>query len=151
MSKQEWGNATWYMFHTLAEKLKPEFSSEAGELFRQIRMLCANLPCPDCTQHATDSLKNANVRAINSKENITEFIWQFHNKVNARTGKTQFSREECHRKYSLAITRIIFTNFISVFRMNARNDKAMMHSYRRQNSTKVFEKYIYTNSYKYYG
>ena len=151
MSKQEWGNATWYMFHTLAEKLKPEFSSEAGELFRQIRMLCANLPCPDCTQHATDSLKNANVRAINSKENITEFIWQFHNKVNARTGKTQFSREECHRKYSLAITKIIFTNFISVFRMNARNDKAMMHSYRRQNSTKVFEKYIYANSYKYYG
>ena len=151
MSKQEWGNATWYLFHTLAEKLKPEFSSESGELFRQMKLLCGNLPCPDCAKHAIDTLSSANARAINSKEDITEFIWQFHNKVNARTGRPQFSREESHRKYSRAITRIIFTNFISVFKMNARNDKAMMHSYRRQSCTKAFEKYIYANSYKYYG
>tara|TARA_R110002072_G_scaffold178994_2_gene334939 strand:- start:207 stop:662 length:456 start_codon:yes stop_codon:yes gene_type:complete len=151
MSKQQWGNATWYLFHTLAEKLKPEFSSEASELFRQIKLLCGNLPCPDCTNHATETLNSANVRAINNRENIIEFIWQFHNKVNARTGKPQFTREECKRKYSCAITRIIFTNFISVFKMNARNDKAMMHSYRRQKSTQVFEKYMYANAYKYYG
>ena len=28
MKKKVWGNATWYIFHTLAEKLKPEFKSE---------------------------------------------------------------------------------------------------------------------------
>ena len=28
MQKKVWGNATWYIFHTLAEKLKPEFKSE---------------------------------------------------------------------------------------------------------------------------
>ena len=39
MSKQQWGNATWYLFHTLAEKLKPEFTSESGELFRQIKLI----------------------------------------------------------------------------------------------------------------
>jgi len=151
MSKQEWGNATWYLFHTLAEKLKPEFSGESGELFRQIKLLCTNLPCPDCSQHATSSLNDVNTNSINSRENLIEFIWQFHNRVNGRIGKAQFSREECRRKYTCAITRIIFTNFISVFKMNARNEKAMMHSYRRQMSTQGFEKYMYANTHKYYG
>ena len=151
MSKQEWGNATWYLFHTLAEKLKPEFSGEAGELFRQIKLLCTNLPCPDCSQHATSSLNNVNTNTINSRENLIAIIWQFHNKVNGRTGKAQFSRDECRRKYTCAITRIIFTNFISVFKMNAKNEKAMMHSYRRQMSTQGFEKYMYANTHKYYG
>jgi|TARA_R110002072_G_scaffold13651_6_gene57455 hypothetical protein len=151
MSKREWGNATWYLFHTLAEKLKPEFSGEASELFRQIKLLCGNLPCPECSQHATSSLNAVNMNSINSRENLIEFIWQFHNRVNGRTGKSQYTREECRRKYSCAITRIILSNFISVFKMNARNDKAMMHSYRRHLSTRVFEKYIYANTHKYYG
>ena len=151
MSKQEWGNATWYLFHTLAEKLKPEFSGEAGELFRQIKLLCGNLPCPDCSQHATSTLNAANAGSINSRENLIEFVWQFHNKVNARTGKLQYSRIDCRRKYGCAITPVILSNFISVFKMNARNEKAMMHSYRRQLSTKEFEKYIYANTHKYYG
>ena len=151
MSKQEWGNATWYLFHTLAEKLKPEFSGESGELFRQIKLLCTNLPCPDCSQHATSCLNDVNTNSINSRENLIEFIWQFHNRVNGRIGKAQFSREECRRKYTYSITRIIFTNFISVFKMNARNEKAMMHSYRRQMSTQGFEKYMYANTHKYYG
>ena len=151
MSKREWGNATWYLFHTLAEKLKPEFSGEASELFRQIKLLCGNLPCPECSQHATSSLNAVNMNSINSRENLIEFIWQFHNRVNSRTGKSQYTREECKCKYSRAITRIILGNFLSVFKMNARNDKAMMHSYRRHLSTRVFEKYIYANTHKYYG
>ena len=151
MSKKEWGNATWFMFHTLAEKLKPEYSSEASELFRQIKLLCSNLPCPYCSEHAMQSLNSANTKNINNRENLIEFLWQFHNRVNNHTGKSSFDREKCDQKYKLAITKIIVSNFVNVFSMNARNDKAMMHSYRRKLSTREFEKYIYSNSHKYYG
>ena len=55
MSKKQWGNATWYLFHTLAEKLKPEYDnpSEIRALYAQIKNICQNLPCEDCKNHAT--------------------------------------------------------------------------------------------------
>ena len=36
MNKQAWGNATWYLFHTLAYKLKPEYENEYNDNITQI-------------------------------------------------------------------------------------------------------------------
>ena len=62
MSKKEWGNATWYLFHTLAEKIdETYFHENKSKFFHIISIICKNLPCPECAEDATIILKNANL------------------------------------------------------------------------------------------
>ena len=85
MKKQVWGNAIWYLFHTIAYKLKPEFSSEVPIIFNHIKSICNNLPCPTCQSHATMVLSHVNVPLIiSSNENLINFLHEFHNIVNKR-------------------------------------------------------------------
>ena len=58
-TKKEWGNATWYLFHTLSFKMKDEHFGELKNDFLNIcTKICANLPCPDCSEHANAIMKN---------------------------------------------------------------------------------------------
>ena len=43
MSKKQWGNACWYLFHTLAEKIKPEYVEDIIILKNLIINVCYNL------------------------------------------------------------------------------------------------------------
>ena len=44
-----WGPCTWYLFHTLAEKVKEEsFPLIKESLISLIIRICSNLPCPEC-------------------------------------------------------------------------------------------------------
>ena len=48
-----WGPAIWTLFHTLAEKIKPEkFEKIKYGLFNQIQLIAFNLPCPICSAGA---------------------------------------------------------------------------------------------------
>ena len=58
MKKKEWGNAVWLLFHTLAEKIKPEYKGELIILVSHISSICNNLPCPDCQQAFNHHLNN---------------------------------------------------------------------------------------------
>ena len=49
----KWGEPTWFMFHTLAEKIKPEYFQEIRmDLLNIIYTICTNLPCPDCARQS---------------------------------------------------------------------------------------------------
>jgi len=149
MTKQEWGNATWYLFHTLAEKIKPEFSNETPVLLDQIVQICKNLPCPDCQNHATKTLMSVNIKAITSRESLITFIWQFHNKVNARLKKRQISEEDRDKLYKKAITYNIIVNFFNVMSKRMGSERAMLYSYHRSKCIKIFTEYINKNYYKF--
>lgn len=150
MKKKEWGNAVWYLFHTLAEKLKPEYSSEASELLNHITNICNNLPCPDCQAHAMDFIRRTNKAVVGtSKENLTNFLWRFHNSVNQRTGAPQLSREKVDAMYKLAKTQQIIQNFITILNMSGNNSKNMLNTFHRQLYMKQFVTYINANMYKY--
>ena len=121
MSKKQWGTATWYLFHTLAEKLKPEYDNptEIRALYSHIKKICQNLPCPDCTQHAIKVLSTVNENSVTSSKAVfIHFLWQFHNKVNKNTGGAILTFEDSQKLYSRAITSLIIQNFINV--MNIR-------------------------------
>ena len=150
MEKKDWGRAVWYLFHTLAHKLKPEYSRETGVLFEHINSICSNLPCPDCQEHATKTLATANRRfIISSKETLINFLYTFHNLVNKRTKKPEFSLEALNEMYSRANTQKVIAHFINIMSKNANNDRLMMNSFHRQNYMKAFVKYIAENRYKY--
>jgi len=149
MKKQVWGNATWYIFHTLAEKLKPEFKSELPILFSYISGICNNLPCPDCQKHASLAMQRANVPQITaSQENLITYLWVFHNSVNRRTGSKEFTMEELSM-YKRANTMNIVKNFINVMNENLRSDKAMLNTFYRKQFIATFIQYINANTHKY--
>ena len=149
MKKKDWGNATWYLFHTLAEKLKPEFKSELPMLFSYIEAICNNLPCPTCQAHAKIVMSRANRPAITaSQDNLKAYLWSFHNSVNKRIGLPEFTQDSLSM-YKRANTGNIIQNFINIMNENMRNEKALLNSFHRQLFVKNFIQYITANRNKY--
>ena len=149
MQKKVWGNAVWLLFHTLAEKIKPEHKGELSVLVIHITNICNNLPCPDCQQHASKvmaQVNKANIAA--SKEALIEFLWNFHNSVNQRT-KTTYYKKESLEIYSRANTHNVVKNFIGIMSAVANNEKTMLHGFHRGLYMKQFIDYVKNNLYKY--
>ena len=144
-SKKQWGNACWYLFHTLAYKLKEEHTNEIQNILNHIIAICSNLPCPDCSEHAIQTLNRLNRNAINSKESLVNAIFQFHNIVNRHTGKSQFSRKEHDELYARASFYPIYNNFWTVMLINAKGERAMIYNLARKNALLNFDKYIKQN------
>ena len=144
-SKKQWGNACWYLFHTLAYKLKEAHAKEIPTILNHIITICSNLPCPDCSKHATETLRRLNTQIIKNKESLINAMFQFHNIVNRHTGKKQFSKKEHDELYARASFFPIYNNFWSVMLVNARGERAMMYNLARKNALLNFDKYIKQN------
>jgi len=111
----KWGEPTWYFFHTIAEKIKPElFDQYKTELFDIVRTVCRTLPCPDCARHASEYMDKTNFHHIRTKTDLQTMLWTFHNEVNQRKGFPLFPYESLGEKYSKAITRNIIQEFIRI-------------------------------------
>jgi len=111
--KMKWGEPTWFLFHTLAYKVKDEYFQKIRlEFMDIIYSICANLPCPMCAGHAVDYLKSNNYYMIRSKQDLINMLFKFHNEVNKKKGFSIFPYEELEAKYSSAVTKNIIFNFI---------------------------------------
>jgi len=118
----KWGEPTWFLFHTLSEKIKEEsFASLKPELIQLIYSICTNLPCPDCSNHAKTYLDKINFNMIQNKEQLINMFFVFHNSVNNRKGYPLFKYDELHEKYSKAITVNIIQNFLHAFTQKNKN------------------------------
>jgi len=125
----KWGEPTWFLLHTIAEKVKDaSFSSIRGELLQLIYTICTNLPCPDCATHATAYLNGINFNAIQTKEQLKNMLFTFHNVVNARKGYPQFYQGDLDEKYSKAITMNIILNFMNYFENKTSNSHMMANN-----------------------
>ena len=52
-----WGPPTWTMLHILAEKVnETDYPRLSAQLFGMVKRICAVLPCPECSEHATTFL-----------------------------------------------------------------------------------------------
>ena len=113
--KMKWGQPVWFFFHTIAEKVKPEsFAIIRMELLQLVTSICKNLPCPTCSQHAVTYLANTNINTIQTKDQLIDFFYTFHNDVNKRKGFAQFPRELLQEKYSKANTLNIINHFFQI-------------------------------------
>jgi len=114
--KMKWGEPTWFLFHTLAEKIKDEyFQSIRLDLLNTIVTICQNLPCPDCANHATEYIKKINFSSIKTKQDLKLFLFQFHNVINKKKNFSLFSVDQLDTKYSSANTVNIIQNFMYHF------------------------------------
>jgi hypothetical protein len=112
----KWGEPTWFLFHTLAEKIKPEYFTEIRkELLNIIYTICSNLPCPNCAKHAVEYLNAINFNTIATKEALKMMLYKFHNEVNRRKNIAEFPINQLVPKYSAANTVNIIHNFMPYF------------------------------------
>ena len=129
--KMEWGEPTWFLFHTLAEKVKEEyFQSIRYELLNTIVIICKNLPCPDCANHATEYMKKVDFNSIRSKQDLKLMLFQFHNVVNQKKQFPLFSVIDLDSKYSNAN----LVNIIQLF---------MFHFQDKQRSVRMIANDLY--------
>ena len=120
----KWGEPTWFLFHTLAEKIKLEhFAEIQKELLNLIYTICSNLPCPNCAKHATQYLNSVNFNTITSKDALRNMLHRFHNEVNRRKGFPEFPYDQLITKYSAANTINIIHNFMPHFEDRQRSMK----------------------------
>lgn len=108
MSKSVWGHITWLLFHTMAEKVRDEYYEEARGMMRQALVdLCASLPCPECSQHATYYMSRVNFDRIRTREQLKLMLFAFHNKVNRDLGKPPASINQLDRYYDADIDKVV--------------------------------------------
>lgn len=130
--KMRWGAPTWYLFHTIAEKVREDsFPSIRSELLNIILTICTNLPCPECAGHASKYIKGINFDTIVTKQDLKDMLFLFHNSVNARKNFPLFTQTELNSKYASANTVAIIQNFFQVYdKSNASSKLSVNFLYR---------------------
>lgn len=137
-NKIKWGEATWFLLHTLSYKIKSEaFLQIKEDILQIIYTICTNLPCPTCSNHAKEYLDTNKLFLINSKDGLQKFLYTFHNVVNKRKGYAFFDYAEFEDKYSKAITNSIIQNFMFYFRDKSRVTKLMASDFNRTHIVKM--------------
>lgn len=129
MSSQEWGNITWKFFHTLADKIdESQFYIVKDRVIDIIVSTCGNLPCPDCSEHATKILKKSYIRNIRTKEHLIEFIRQLHNIINIKLSKKTYSSEEIKDMYINVNIYATVKELIHIYSKKTSAPKMMSHN-----------------------
>lgn len=143
---KEWGPCTWYLFHTLAEKIKEDqFIILRLPLINIITSICGNLPCPDCANHARQKMSSLNITNIKTKEDLKLMLLIFHNEVNMRNGKPLFNESDLNNKYSVANTNNIVQHFIQIWSKRTPNPKLLTVSFHKNQTLQNFINWWNTN------
>lgn len=139
---QTWGNNIWYLFHTIAHKIKEqEFNNVKEDLIYILKTICSNLPCPECSSDATNLLNKVNFNNINSKQDFKLLIFNFHNHINKKLNKPEFDINNLDNKYKHANIHNLISNFNIIFNSNSNVPQLMSTSFhRQQNLPKINEK-----------
>jgi hypothetical protein len=150
VAKSVWGPAVWYLFHTLAFKIKNEkFNEMKNSLLDFFVLISANLPCPECAEHAQQETKNLDKSKITNKKELCTYFLNFHNKVNVRTKKKEFTMQEYIAKYNKAVTRNVISNFFITMSKSDHNVKLMINSFYKSNAVSSLKKWIIQNASKF--
>ena len=93
-----WGPALWIILHVAGERLGSQTLSllaaqEAQEIDYFVHLLPRALPCPACQAHMLEYIRGhpfnwTALRGAALKNTVREWLWNFHEAVNARRGIT---------------------------------------------------------------
>jgi|TARA_B110000285_G_C14911038_1_gene507964 hypothetical protein len=130
-SKKEWGQSAWKFMHILACKVKPtEFNNQKEAIINIIKGICTNVPCSDCRQHAERQMRQLHVSSIRNQEDLILMLHDFHNKVNIRTQKPVFKKEELEI-YKKMSTKEVVINFMNTWYAGSSTPRLMMDTFAR--------------------
>jgi hypothetical protein len=123
--KMRWGRPIWTFFHVTAEKIKPEFFGIViREYFNYIVLICNILPCPICSQHASEYMRSININNIKTKDDLINLFFNFHNVVNVRKGYPVLAKNSIPA-YNQLNTVSVIQQFMVAFEDKSRSMKLM--------------------------
>ena len=149
MSKREWGNAVWFLLHTLSHKLLPAHSDHAPRVLPLMIRIATHLPCDECSRHARHMLLQMQTRPIRGRADLVEFWRTAHNTVNRRLGKPEFSLRECIEQYGQANTGGVVQHFRSVMGRVRTGERGLGEGWRRDRVSGALTNYLKDNAYMY--
>ncbi len=125
LPKMKWGKHIWTFFHTMSQKIKPEyFHLIKNDFIGFIVKICNTLPCPVCSQHASEYMRSINFHNIRSKEDFIQLFYVFHNTVNVRKNYEIFRQDQLSM-YQYATTDAEIKNFFVAYEDKTRAFKLM--------------------------
>jgi hypothetical protein len=131
--KMKWGEPTWILLHSMAEKIKEEsFPLLRKELLDIIYTICTNLPCPMCSEHAKAHLDSIYFKTIDTKERLKNMLYSFHNSVNKRKNMRIFPYEELTEKYENVKMIPAIQQFLHFFKERSNNIRLMIMEQQRR-------------------
>ncbi len=146
MSKSVWGPATWSLLHCMVLKINDDINqSQLNDLKGIITNIAANLPCPNCTQHAISYLNTNKFSLINNIYTLRVFMHTFHNKVNERLKKPLMSYEEHLVVYSKMNFKLVIQNMMMIYKNMNTSVSMMLYSYYRGRLIQDLDEYFYKN------
>ena len=144
MSPSQWGPPTWMFIHTFAAKIKEEeFSIIGPQIISQIIQICLFLPCPECSVHAKQFWSNVNTKNINTKQDLINLLFVFHNAVNKRRSVKPFRYVDL-QYYSRTELIGSFNNFARNFN-TAGNMKLLTVSFHRNRLLQSLRGWLMSN------
>lgn len=125
LPKMKWGKHIWTFFHTMSQKIKPEyFHLVKNDFISIVVKICNTLPCPVCSQHAGEHMRSINFHNIRCKEDFIQLFYVFHNTVNSRKNYEIFKQDQLSM-YEYANTVAVIKNFFVAYEDKTRAFKLM--------------------------
>jgi len=145
VSPNIWGPPIWIFFHTLTVKLKEDHYNKVGKiLFNYIKRICTLLPCQECSLHSRMFFTKIKDPTVNSKLNLINAIYLFHNAVNERKHKQLYKYEDVVPNYSSVNLINAYNNFAKVYNTKG-NLNQINESFHRQRLLLEFKKWLMLN------
>lgn len=140
-----WGPTTWTLFHTMAEKInETDYVRLSAALFALIKRICAFLPCPECSQHATLFLARIRTEDISTKREFQNMLYLFHNAVNVRKRKAMYNYINLS-KYKDVPLSTAFNNFVRVYNTKG-NMRLLAESFQRSFIVRDLKYFLVNNA-----
>ena len=145
LPKMKWGRPIWTFFHVMAQKVKPEyFNLVIQDFLKYILLVCATLPCPICSTHASEYMRSINMNNIRTKDDLINLFFNFHNVVNQRKGYAVLQKDQIP-KYETANTIAAIKSFVHAFEDKSRSIKLMADDIARARISSQFKFWINGN------
>jgi hypothetical protein len=131
MSPNQWGPPIWTFFHTLAARIRDDSYQQVGpQIFILISKICRYLPCPECSEHATQFLANIRPQGYSTKTDLQRMLYVLHNVVNKRKNKPM-PGEEILESYKNINVIDAYNKFIAAYNTRG-NMKLLADTFQRQ-------------------
>ncbi len=142
---EQWGPATWTLFHCFAAKIRDEsFPIVGKQLLFFIVQISSCLPCPECTGHAKQFFADkVRASAICSKLHLVNMLYAFHNIVNRRKLKKIFDYSLLTSYQSMHLISV-YNNFVRYFHTKG-NMLALSESFHRSQLLSKFRGWLRAN------
>jgi hypothetical protein len=143
MTPKIWGPPVWIFLHTFSVNISEYGYSQIGlQFYSYVTRICRQLPCPECSEHATKFISKVNPGILKTKYDMANMLCNFHNVVNSRKKLPIFNNSYLSMYEKISIISA-FNNFVQAFTIPSQ--RLMNDTLHRKMLVTQIQKFLQTN------